>query len=71
MKQLIWFLLLMPLTIKAQSSTQVVTNNSSSYIFGQIYADFYLGLNNHFKPQSAFVFKQGIIGYKHTFDNKL
>jgi len=71
MKQIVWFLLLLPLTISAQSSTQIVSKNSSSYIFGQIYSDFYLGLNDHFKPQSAFVFKQGIIGYKHTFENKL
>jgi len=56
---------------KAQNSTQVITKDSKSYIFGQIYSDFYMGMNNNFQPKTAFVFKQGIIGYKHTFENKL
>ncbi|RLD90873.1 MAG: hypothetical protein DRJ09_02830 [Bacteroidetes bacterium] len=71
MKQIFWFLLFLPFTIIAQSSTQVESDSSSSYIFGQIYTDFYVGLNDHYQPQSAFVFKQGILGYKHTFGNNL
>jgi len=67
-----WIIVLFfPLVSLAQSSTQVVSKDNTSYIFGQIYSDFYMGMNNNFNPKTAFVFKQGIIGYKHTFDNKL
>ena len=64
-------MLLLPFVANAQNSTQVVSKDNASYIFGQIFSDFYIGLNDNYKPQSAFVFKQGIIGYKHTFKNKV
>lgn len=64
-------LLLLPYVTVAQSSTQLVGKEGSSYIFGQIYADFYAGFNDNYKPQAAFVFKQGIIGYKHGFKHGL
>ena len=71
MKKLLWLFILLPVVSIAQNSTQVVSKDNASYIFGQIFSDFYIGLNNNFKPKSAFVFKQGIIGYKHTFKNKV
>lgn len=72
MKKLAWiFITFLPIIAQAQNSTQVIAKDSKSYIFGQIYSDFYMGMNNNFKPKTAFVFKQGIIGYKHTFENKL
>ncbi len=72
MKKIAWFLILfIPIVSQAQNSTQVITEGNKSYLFGQIYSDFYMGMNNNFTPKTAFVFKQGIIGYKHTFENNL
>ncbi len=71
MNRLLVFLLLLPLMNQAQNSTQIVHKEDKSYVFGQIFTGFYTGLNDNFNPQSAFVFKQGIMGYKHTFKNKV
>jgi hypothetical protein len=71
MKRLFWFLLILPFILEAQNSTQIVYKDHTSYVFGQIFSGFYVGLNDNYKPQSAFQFKQGIIGYKHTFKNKV
>ncbi len=72
MKKLSWFLLmLLPVLLQAQHSYQYIAKDSTSYIFGQIYAGFYAGLNDNYSPQSAFEFKQGIIGYSHSFKGKV
>jgi hypothetical protein len=71
MKRLFWFLLILPFISEAQNSTQIVYKDHTSYVFGQIFSGFYVGLNDNYKPQAAFQFKQGIIGYKHTFKNKV
>ncbi len=72
MKRFSWFLLLLlPILSQAQHSYQYIANDSTSYLFGQIYAGFYTGLNNNYEPQSAFEFKQGIIGYSHSFKGKV
>ncbi len=55
----------------SQNSSQVITKDEKSYVFGQIYTAFYYGLKDTYKPQAAFQFNQGIIGYKHTFSGKL
>ena len=71
MKQLFWILLILPFLSEAQNSTQIVDKDNTSYVFGQIFSGFYVGLNNNYQPQAAFQFKQGIIGYKHNFKNKV
>ncbi len=70
MKKILWlFFFLFPLLLRAQNSTQIVEKESNSYIFAQIFSDFHAGFNDNVKPQAAFVFKTGIMGYKHSFKN--
>jgi hypothetical protein len=40
-----------------------MTKDKSNYAFGQIYTDFRYGFKDTYKPQAAFNFNQGIIGY--------
>jgi hypothetical protein len=56
------FLLIFPLMIFSQTA-QNVSKDKDSYAFGQIYADFRYGFKDTYKPQAAFEFNQGIIGY--------
>ncbi len=56
---------------EAQNTSQVISKDKQSYVFGQIYTDFYYGLKETYKPRAAFRFNQGIIGYRHTFSEKL
>ncbi len=62
---------LTPFLVISQNSSQVTTKDEKSYVFGQIYTAFYYGLKDTYKPQAAFQFNQGIIGYKHMFSSKL
>ncbi len=55
----------------SQNSEQTVNKNKDRYFFGQIYTDFYYCFNNDYQPRAAFRFNQGIMGYKHTFSDKL
>ncbi len=72
MKKLISVLLIIiPFLGFSQNTSQEITKDKESYVFGQIYADFQYGLKDTYKPQAAFRFNQGIIGYKHTFSEKL
>ena len=71
MKKIFWVLLMLPFLSAAQNSTQIVNKDNTSYVFGQIFSGFYVGLNDNYQPQAAFQFKQGIIGYKHNFKNKV
>ncbi len=43
----------------------------SSYGFGQIYTGFHYGFKNTYKPQAAFEFNQGIIGYFNQISDKV
>ena len=61
----------MPVFAQAQHSYQYIAKDSTSYIFGQIYTGFYAGLNDNHNPQAAFEFKQGILGYSHSFKGKV
>jgi len=65
MKRILWVLILfMPQLLFSQSS-QDVKKNKDSYPFAQIFTGFRYGLKDDYKPQAAFIFNQGIIGYFH------
>ena len=64
-------LIVFPFVSFAQNTSQVITKDKKSYVFGQIYAGFRYGFNPDFKPQAAFEFNQGIIGYSHKLSEKL
>jgi hypothetical protein len=68
---IIVLLLLIPIAGISQNTSQEISKSEKSYVFGQIYADFQYGLKDTYKPRAAFRFNQGIIGYKHTFSDKL
>jgi hypothetical protein len=55
----------------AQNTSQEMKKPKDSYAFGQIYTSFRYSLKNTFKPQAAFNFNQGIIGYRHKVSDKL
>lgn len=71
----VYFLTIVLISISAslfsQNSSQVVSKDEQSYLFGQIYTSFYYCNNDLYSPKSAFVFDQGIIGYKHKLSEKL
>ena len=46
-------------------SAQDVNKDKERYAFGQIYTGFRYGFKDTYKPQAAFEFNQGIIGYFH------
>jgi hypothetical protein len=68
MKKLLFFFLPLfsfsPFLLFPQSA-QDVTKDKESYPFAQIYAGFRYGFKDTYKPQAAFEFNQGIIGYFH------
>lgn len=64
-------LIILPFVVFTQNTSLEITKEKPSYVFGQIYAGFYYGFNPDFKPQSAFVFNQGIIGYSHKLSKDL
>lgn len=61
----------LPVVSVPQNTSQDVTKEQSSYAFGQIYSGFYYCTKDNFKPRTAFVFNQGIIGYSHEFYGKV
>jgi hypothetical protein len=63
-------LLLLPFSLFSQSS-QDVSKDKNSYAFGQIYAGFHYCFEDAYKPQAAFDFNQGIIGYFHQLAPKV
>jgi hypothetical protein len=56
--------LLLPVLTNGQSS-QDQNKEKDRYAFGQIYSAFRYGFKDTYKPQAAFEFNQGIIGYFH------
>lgn len=72
MKTKVLFLLfILPFIAVSQNTSQVITKDKKNYVFGQIYVGFKYGFNPDFKPQAAFEFTQGVIGYKHQLADNL
>ncbi len=71
MKKFLLIFLFIPYLSQAQNSSQDITKNQSSYVFGQIYTGFYYGFKTSYTPRAAFVFNQGIIGYYHELSDKV
>lgn len=63
-KTLLFVLLLFPGMVICQSA-QDLSKDKDKYVFGQIYTGFRYGFKDTYKPQAAFEFNQGIIGYFH------
>jgi len=70
-RQIIVLFILTPLLSFSQNTSQEITKDEKAYVFGQIYTDFQYSIKDTYKPQAAFRFNQGIIGYKHTFSKNL
>jgi hypothetical protein len=62
--------LVLPLLAFSQSA-QDVTKDKDSYPFAQIFTGFRYGFKDTYKPQAAFEFNQGIIGYFHRISPKV
>jgi hypothetical protein len=67
---LFWMLIICPVLVFPQSA-QDVTKEKESYPFGQIYTGFRYAFKDTYKPQAAFEFNQGIIGYFHQLSPKV
>lgn len=63
--------IIVPFISIPQNTAQDITKGQSSYAFGQIYSGFYYCFKDSYKPQTAFVFNQGILGYSHDFSGKV
>ena len=68
-----WFILLLiiPYISNSQNTSIYVKKDRPYYGFAQIFCDFRYGFNSDFKPQAAFEFNQGIIGYFHQLSDNL
>jgi len=66
-----FFILLIHSDLFSQNSSQVVSKENKSYLFGQIYTSFYYSINDIYTPRIAFQFNQGIIGYKRDITKNL
>ena len=64
-------LLVIPAFLFSQKTSQDVTKDKDKYVFAQIYAGFYFSFKDIFKPQAAFQFNQGIIGYYHKISDNV
>lgn len=63
--------ILLPAFLFGQASSQDITKEKNSYAFGQIYTAFRYGFKDTYKPQAAFEFNQGIIGYFNQISEKV
>ncbi len=63
--------LVLPVVLFSQSSSQEIMKEKNSYAFGQIYTGFRYGFKDTFKPQTAFEFNQGILGYFNQISEKI
>jgi hypothetical protein len=59
-----------PLGVFCQSA-QDVSKEKASYPFAQIFTGFRYGFKDSYKPQAAFEFNQGILGYFHQLSPKV
>lgn len=64
-------LLLLTIHVYGQNSSQLIEKPKKNYVFGQIFADFQYSFKDSYKPQAAFNFNQGIIGYAHQLSENL
>ena len=64
-------LILVPAFSFGQTSSQDITKEKNSYAFGQIYTAFRYGFKDTYKPQAAFEFNQGILGYFNQISEKV
>ena len=64
-------LLLLPFIAFSQNTSIYVKKDKPYYGFAQIFTGFRYGFNSDFKPQAAFEFNQGIIGYYHKLSDNL
>jgi hypothetical protein len=60
-----------PFLSNSQNTAQDVTKDQTTYTFGQIYSGFYYCTKDIYKPRTAFVFNQGILGFNHDFAGKV
>ncbi|MBM3436228.1 MAG: hypothetical protein FJY07_08460 [Bacteroidetes bacterium] len=60
-----------PFLSNSQNTAQDVTKDQSTYTFGQIYSGFYYCTKDTYRPRTAFVFNQGILGFNHDFAGKV
>ncbi|MCD4735334.1 MAG: hypothetical protein K8R53_04785 [Bacteroidales bacterium] len=60
-------LLVLPIVLTGQDTIKEKKN----FVFGQIFGDFRYSIKDSFKPQAAFNFNQGIIGYYHKISDKV
>jgi len=70
MKKALLLGFIVPLLAAGQIS-QDVDKEKKSYVFAQIFADFGYSFKDSFKPQAAFNFNQGIIGYYHQLSKNI
>ncbi len=63
--------LFLSLPLFAQNTSIIHEKEEDTYVFGQIFTDFRYGFQDDFKPRSAFEFTQGVLGYTHTWSDKL
>jgi hypothetical protein len=63
-------ILFLPLLLFPQSA-QDISKDKDSYAFGQIFTGFRYSFKDTYKPQAAFEFNQGIIGYFHQVSPKV
>jgi hypothetical protein len=61
----------LPTFLYSQNSAQEISKEKSSYGFGQIYTGFHYGFKDTYKPQTAFEFNQGILGYFNQISEKV
>lgn len=70
MKKAFIIFLLFPLILYSQSSI-VVEKPEDKYVFAQIFTAFRYGFKSEPRPQAAFEFNQGILGYYHKLSGKV
>lgn len=72
MRILLTILLVLAVIIgRAQNTSLKVIKEDTSYVFGQIFTDFRYSIKDSYKPQAAFEFNQGILGYVHNHSSRL
>lgn len=70
MKKILIIIALLPFLANSQSAL-IVEKPEDRFVFAQIFTDFRYGFNDEVKPQAAFEFKQGILGYYHKISGKV
>jgi len=72
MKYIVLLLIfLVPICANSQSSALLLEKPKNNYVLAQIFTEFRYGFKDSFKPQAAFNFNQGIIGYVHQLSKNV